>query len=137
MEFTEDFVDLILSVVHHEFVPVAASCNGLLVEVTDDFPEVPWESEDISVLLLIENSVDTQFLIALVQVNSRLLFLLNFDLGSKATEGWGCHELSREHWESSSSSTKNGCLCVERSSYRLHILLYIIIFINVINFNFT
>lgn len=78
MKLTEELVDLIGCIVADELVPEGASFHlaGLTFVIVDDLLEVPREGENVCVLLLIENSVDTESLVSLIQLNSVFLLLL-------------------------------------------------------------
>lgn len=54
MEFANKFVNLVLSVIHHKFVPEASSSKGtsFIFIIIDDFLEIPRECKYISMLLL-------------------------------------------------------------------------------------
>ena len=60
MELAEKLVYLECAIVEHELVPEGALLDGAhLLIVADDLLEIPGESENIGMLLLIESHVDT------------------------------------------------------------------------------
>lgn len=90
MELTEKFIYFEGAVVEDELVPESALLDGAdLLVVTDDLLEVPGECEHISMLLLIECHVDTELSVFLIEINSALLLLLDFDLSGVESAGNG------------------------------------------------
>jgi hypothetical protein len=77
MEFSEKRIKLIDSVGMNIFVPIARGWESFMAFiVTNNLLKVPWESENISVLLLIESHINSQSLVFVIQVNCLLLFWL-------------------------------------------------------------
>ncbi len=90
MEFTEKFIYFKCGVVEDELVPESTLLDGAnLLVIADDLLEVPGECKHISMLLLIECHVDTELSIFLIEINSTLLLLLDFDLSGVESAGKG------------------------------------------------
>jgi hypothetical protein len=86
MEFSEKSIKLIDSVGMNIFVPIARGWESFMTFiVANDLLKVPWESENISVLLLIESHINSQSLVFVIQVNCLLLFWLYFKRTGKSS----------------------------------------------------
>lgn len=136
MEFAEKFIHLKGAVVEHKFVPESALLDGThLLVVTDDLLEIPGEREDISMLLLIECHVNTEFPVSLLNIDSGLFLLLHFNFGRVISAGIGLSlngPSGAQKRHDSSLRANQSCLSTELSHNLLHILLYIILIISIL-----
>ena len=118
MELTEELVDLIAAIVHDKLVPETACCEwSNLLEIIDDFLEVPGEGQHISMLLLIEYGVNTQFLVLLLHFKALFLLLFQLDLGCEVPDLNLLHSI--DHGQDSAGvapAREKGSLSKERFS---------------------
>jgi len=88
MEFAEELINFKCAVVEHKFVPESSLLNGThFLVVTDDLLEIPGESEDICMLLLIECHIYAELPVLLLNIDCCLFLLLHFDLGRVISAG--------------------------------------------------
>ena len=77
VEFTEKLIHLKRGIVENKLVPEGTFLDGAyFLVVTDDLLKIPGESEDISMFLLIECHVYTEFSVFLVEIYSSFLLFL-------------------------------------------------------------
>ena len=88
MELTEQLIYFESSVVEYELVPEGSLFDRAhLFVIANDLLEIPGESEDIGMLLLVEIHIDTNLPIFLIEVHCGLLLLLDFDFCSIESAG--------------------------------------------------